>query len=66
MSQQLFENFGYLNPGYLRTASGGEFIQKTRVEKGQQTVTDLEIARRKEKEIMELSPEDVVDFMIKC
>lgn len=66
LSEQLFENFGYLNPGYLRTASGGEFIQKTRVEKGQQTVTDLEIARRKEKEIMELSPEDVVDFMIKC
>jgi hypothetical protein len=37
LSQQLFENFGYLNPNYLKTLEGRRIVQS------RQPVTDEEI-----------------------
>lgn len=66
LSEKLYENFGYLNPGYLRSGSGSEFIQSYRDITGEQGITDLKIQELKESEVAELSDEAVTDFMKQC
>jgi len=52
LSKQLFENFGYINPGYLKTGTGKAVVQE------KQEVSDIKIK--------EVNKQAVLDFMNHC
>ena len=81
MSEQLFDKFGYVNPGYLTSSTqygeimdimglpqsyARDVMQETLFSKGKQTITDKQIQKDREEEISELSDSSVKEFMKHC
>jgi hypothetical protein len=66
LSEQLFDKFGYINPGYLTSPTGRNVMQETLFIKGKQTITDKQIQKDREEEISELSDSSVKEFMKHC
>jgi hypothetical protein len=66
LSEQLFEKFGYINPGYLTSPTGRNVMQESLFIKGKQTITDKQIQKDREEEISELSDSSVKEFMKHC
>ena len=81
LSEQLFDKFGYVNPGYLTSSTqygeimdiiglpqsyARDVMQETLFSKGKQTITDKQIQKDREEEISELSDSSVKEFMKHC
>ena len=66
LSEQLFEKFGYINPGYLTSSTGRNVMQESLFIRGKQTITDKQIQKNREEEISELSDSSVKEFMKHC
>jgi hypothetical protein len=65
LSSQLLDNFGYINPGFLRTGTGKNMLQQEFIKQGQ-TFTDVMIQESREQEVKELSDDYVKEMMKYC
>ena len=65
LSSQLLDNFGYINPGFLRTGTGKNMLQQEFIKQGQ-TFTDTMIQESREQEVKELSDDAVKEMMKYC
>ena len=66
LSQQLLDNFGYINPNFLRTGTGKNMMQAKWYEQGYQSFTDQMIQKEREAEIQELDDAYVRELMKSC
>ena len=66
LSQQLLNNFGYINPNFLRTGTGKNMMQAKWYEQGYQSFTDQMIQKEREAEIQELDDAYVKELMKSC
>jgi len=54
LSEQLYNNFGYINPGYLSNNPNKQVVKDTYAKiQGNQNISDLEIAEALDQEVME-------------
>ena len=59
LSEQLYSNFGYINPGYLANHANNETVKASYAQiQGNQNITDVEI--------QEVSDKEVEEFMKNC
>ena len=62
LSEQLYKNFGYVNPGYLTNTRNNQLVKESYAGiQGNQNITDLEIQNMKE-----LTDVEVREFMKNC